>query len=155
MKRGVLEELFPCALHPTMRRGSDAVMELSHQARFADSRFADHKYELTFTLARAFPTAEQKPQLLITANERCESARRRQPPSNSGRSQDSIELDRVSNTFEFLRPALFNHKQTRNKAVSRGSQQHSIRSGRGLHSRGDVGYFPEDIDVLRGARSNY
>jgi hypothetical protein len=54
---------------------ADAIVELCHEARFANSRLSDYQCDLAFALTRSLPAAEQKPQLLLAPDKWRESTR--------------------------------------------------------------------------------
>jgi hypothetical protein len=60
VKGGVLKERRGRSLGPGMRRWCDLLLEMLHQARFANPGLADDQYRLTLTLKRAFPAIHQQ-----------------------------------------------------------------------------------------------
>ena len=89
-------------------------MEALHQARFADSRFADDQRHLALAIERAFPTIHQRAQFVFAPDEWRQSTRRRgrfEPPAHSARPDYAVKLDRLFDALERLRSAILDHEQ--------------------------------------------
>jgi hypothetical protein len=112
-------------------------MKLVQEPRLAQARFAHDQHELTFACPSALPSACEQAQFLLAPDE--ERQRPRAAPSTAAaRANDSEELDRLGNAFEFARGLRLGDEEPRDLALDVHGNEHRARLGSGLHAGGDV-----------------
>src|SRR5215472_12273933 len=121
--------------------------QLFDQTRLADPRLTHNERELTFTLASAFPTAEQQAHLVVAPDERSlggVSSAVSLPPRGVWLNH-SIELKRMRDALERLRAAILDHEQAGNELMDRGADDYRVALGGALNACGHVGCITEHV----------
>ena len=114
------------------------------QPRLADTRFANNQHQLPVTLPRPLPAPHQHGDLLVTTDQRRETALPR-AASDTARPYQAEQGHRLRYASEFVTAALLDNKQTGDLPLHARRDHDLARLGHRLRAGRDVGHVAEKL----------
>ena len=146
MKCAVLIEGRTETQDPVVRFALQPVPQIAADPRFSQPRFRRKQNDLALAVLGLFPTAEQKADFFISANQWREAGLRcrLEPVACLGRFTHAIGRDRRRDTFDGLRPQIIENEHAFGETAGSGANNDGSGFRQSLEAGRKVGRFTKD-----------